>query len=352
MKSYKLISAGLLILGVFAFAHTAGAAALLPRVFITSSTAGTDPIAISVSGFLTASADISTYRVRIVLHTSEPDVIIHPNFLPLSSGANDFRFLSTTPDKYVVGCIATAILEHGSDDSYVTDYSSNSTPCSGKLHVITHVVNDDSGTLTAPSFQTRSTDSVTSGNAAGKEDPGQLFQIHPGSYTIDVVDAHGYVKSFSEDCTGTFIKDETKTCTITLDDPAPASTPTPEVTPTPTPTVTPEPTPSPTPEVTPTPSPTPEVTPTPSPTPEITPTPTPSPTPEATPSPTPTHHAASGGSSGGSGKVLGAHTYNILDFNLLLVNWGKKGKGNPADFNLDGAVDILDFNQLLINWAK
>ncbi|MDD5068343.1 MAG: hypothetical protein PHS53_02895 [Candidatus Pacebacteria bacterium] len=350
MKSYKLISVGLLAIAIFAFAHTVSATTILPRVFITSSTAGTDPVAISVSGFLTASADISTYRVRIVLHTSESDVIINPNFLPLSSGANDFRFLSTTPDKYIVGCVATAILEHSSGDSYVTDYSSNSAPCSGKLHVVTHVINDNSGTLTAPSFQTRSKDSVTSGNAAGKEDPGQLFQIHPGSYTIDVVDTHDYTKSFSEDCTGTFIKDETKTCTITLNDPAPASTPTPEVTPSPTPSVTPEPTPSPTPEVTPTP--TPEVTP--SPTPEITPTPTPSPTPEATPtpSPTPARHTSGGGSSGGSGKVLGAHTFSILDFNLLIVNWGKKGTNNSADFNSDGVVDILDFNQLLINWAK
>jgi hypothetical protein len=33
-----------------------------------------------------------------------------------------------------------------------------------------------------------------------------------------------------------------------------------------------------------------------------------------------------------------------------MVNWGKKEKNNPADFNDDGAVDLLDFNALMINF--
>lgn len=43
---------------------------------------------------------------------------------------------------------------------------------------------------------------------------------------------------------------------------------------------------------------------------------------------------------------------DVLDFNSLMVNWGKTGTGNIADFNGDGKVDIFDFNLLMINWTK
>lgn len=43
---------------------------------------------------------------------------------------------------------------------------------------------------------------------------------------------------------------------------------------------------------------------------------------------------------------------NILDFNSLMVNWGRTNSGNRADTNLDGIVDILDFNSLMVNWGK
>lgn len=42
---------------------------------------------------------------------------------------------------------------------------------------------------------------------------------------------------------------------------------------------------------------------------------------------------------------------NILDFNVLIVNWGASGSSNPADFNKDNTVDILDFNMLMIGWT-
>ena len=42
---------------------------------------------------------------------------------------------------------------------------------------------------------------------------------------------------------------------------------------------------------------------------------------------------------------------DILDFNALMINWGKTGT-NVADFNSDGKVDIFDFNLLMINWGK
>ena len=42
---------------------------------------------------------------------------------------------------------------------------------------------------------------------------------------------------------------------------------------------------------------------------------------------------------------------DILDFNILMVNWGLAAKDNVADFNSDGAVDIFDFNLLMIYWT-
>ena len=42
---------------------------------------------------------------------------------------------------------------------------------------------------------------------------------------------------------------------------------------------------------------------------------------------------------------------DVLDFNTLMVNWGKTTANNVADFNGDGKVDIFDFNLLMINWT-
>jgi|GEM_PF-6394249 len=41
---------------------------------------------------------------------------------------------------------------------------------------------------------------------------------------------------------------------------------------------------------------------------------------------------------------------DLLDFNILMVNWGAVGP-NVADFNKDGIVDIFDFNLLMIYWT-
>lgn len=43
---------------------------------------------------------------------------------------------------------------------------------------------------------------------------------------------------------------------------------------------------------------------------------------------------------------------DLLDFNLLMVNWGATIAGNIADFNDDSIVDIFDFNLLMIHWAS
>lgn len=43
---------------------------------------------------------------------------------------------------------------------------------------------------------------------------------------------------------------------------------------------------------------------------------------------------------------------DILDFNILMINWGSTSANNIADFNSDGKVDIFDFNLLMIHWAN
>lgn len=70
----------------------------------------------------------------------------------------------------------------------------------------------------------------------------------------------------------------------------------------------------------------------------------------------------SGGGSGGGviqppvtiGKVDANNDgkVNVLDFVVLMINWGKAGTGNVGDFNNDSKVDILDFITLMINWTK
>lgn len=94
-------------------------------------------------------------------------------------------------------------------------------------------------------------------------------------------------------------------------------------------------------------------------------------TPTSTPTPTPTPSSSSGGGGGGGIAVSTTTTVpatlsvaaqkidankdgkiDVLDFNTLMVNWGKTESGNIADFTGDGKVDIFDFNTLMINWTK
>lgn len=84
---------------------------------------------------------------------------------------------------------------------------------------------------------------------------------------------------------------------------------------------------------------------------------------------TPTSTSGDDGGGGGGGatttttpQVAGVSTIkgdanndqkvDILDFNILMINWGKTGSGIACDFNSDGKIDIFDFNLLMINWTK
>lgn len=62
-----------------------------------------------------------------------------------------------------------------------------------------------------------------------------------------------------------------------------------------------------------------------------------------------------GGSTGGNATPTTNNVWNytnvgILDFSILMSEWGQTGSGLSADLNNDGKVDILDFSMLMANW--
>jgi len=61
---------------------------------------------------------------------------------------------------------------------------------------------------------------------------------------------------------------------------------------------------------------------------------------------TTTKESISRGDANSDGRV------DILDFNVLMVNFGKTGSEIAGDLNGDNRVDIFDFNILMVNWSK
>ena len=66
--------------------------------------------------------------------------------------------------------------------------------------------------------------------------------------------------------------------------------------------------------------------------------------------PTPTLSVAPTPSVSSSADVTGDNQVNALDFNTLMVDWGRAGSGLLADINGDNLVDLLDFNMLMVYW--
>lgn len=70
-----------------------------------------------------------------------------------------------------------------------------------------------------------------------------------------------------------------------------------------------------------------------------------------------------GGASAGGGGIIASSKLgdinndgkvDILDFNILIIFWGKhvSGGASQGDLNGDGVVDLFDFNILMIGWGK
>ncbi len=64
------------------------------------------------------------------------------------------------------------------------------------------------------------------------------------------------------------------------------------------------------------------------------------------PTPTP-----SGGATG-SADIDRNGVVDVLDFNVLMVNWGSSPTNTNADLNHDGVVDIFDFNLFMVGWPN
>ncbi|MES2971305.1 MAG: hypothetical protein V4702_03230 [Patescibacteria group bacterium] len=93
-----------------------------------------------------------------------------------------------------------------------------------RLIVIKTVINDNGGTRVAGDFTmlvtaTEPSDDNFPGNAAGT-----TITLDVGAYSVDEQDALGYIKTLGTDCVGTIAIGETKTCTITNNDPVPPIT--------------------------------------------------------------------------------------------------------------------------------
>lgn len=64
----------------------------------------------------------------------------------------------------------------------------------------------------------------------------------------------------------------------------------------------------------------------------------------------PTSSTSGGGGGRSSSSPLDLNNdgeVNLLDFNILMANWGT----DAADLNGDGKTDVADFNYLMINWS-
>lgn len=87
--------------------------------------------------------------------------------------------------------------------------------------MIKHVINNNGGTATAPSFTMSVTGSSPSpATFAGAESPGTNIALNAGSYNVTESGPSGYTDTYSPDCSSTISAGETKTCTVTNDDQA------------------------------------------------------------------------------------------------------------------------------------
>jgi hypothetical protein len=88
----------------------------------------------------------------------------------------------------------------------------------GTIHVVKNVINDNTGESSPSSF----TMHVTATNPSINDFPGSSEGIDVivdvGDYAVDELSSGGYTKTLSEECSGTIIAGESRTCTITNDD--------------------------------------------------------------------------------------------------------------------------------------
>ncbi|TSC82774.1 MAG: hypothetical protein G01um101420_132 [Parcubacteria group bacterium Gr01-1014_20] len=87
-----------------------------------------------------------------------------------------------------------------------------------KLTVVKHVINDNGGVKLASDFTISVIGSDANPSSFPGSEVGTVITLDPGSYSVDEVDAQGYSKSLSADCSGSIGIGDSRTCTITNDD--------------------------------------------------------------------------------------------------------------------------------------
>jgi predicted MPP superfamily phosphohydrolase len=91
---------------------------------------------------------------------------------------------------------------------------------SGFLLLRTNVINDNGGTKQAPDFTINILGSQASPSSlkAAQSPLAQVIAIEQGQYFVQVVGIEGYDAKFKNECAGFMIQNNTKVCTITLND--------------------------------------------------------------------------------------------------------------------------------------
>ncbi len=100
------------------------------------------------------------------------------------------------------------------------DNGANETGNLGKLIVLKHVVNDNGGTNLASDFTMFVTSEASWSSFPGSES-GTAVMLN-GSYSVDEIGSTRYAPTFSSNCFGVILPNQTKTCTIINDDRAEA----------------------------------------------------------------------------------------------------------------------------------
>jgi hypothetical protein len=174
-----------------------------------------------------------TYPNPVTVDWVAEDVTAHAgsDFIA-ASGTVTFGGLTETVEVPVVGDTATEGNEtfrvrlSNPQNAVITDSVGTGTivdddqPTRGTLIVITNVINDNGGTLGPSDFAERVLgNNPNPASFTGQGPPGRTVTLDPGGYSVGITPTGYVISQLSPDCGGTIAAGDTKTCTITADDP-------------------------------------------------------------------------------------------------------------------------------------
>jgi uncharacterized repeat protein (TIGR01451 family) len=133
---------------------------------------------------------------------------------PMTTGTlqNTASVSSTTPDPL-------------GEDNFSLANTEVQAPPMATLTVVKQVTNDNGGSAVPADFTLRvSGNSPSPASFAGQGAPGTAVTLGAGAYSVSEDATAGYTATYSPECTGTIAPGESRTCTVTNDDNAPAPT--------------------------------------------------------------------------------------------------------------------------------